>query len=212
MPAFEVAGTETPLLEAEAPGLVYLGLGSNLGRRREYLRSVVNQLQQLDGLSLKAISSLYETEPVGYTDQPLFLNAVVAGSYNGDPVELLRRCLAIEGQLGRERRKRWGPRTVDIDLLLFGRRIIYSPELTVPHPRISQRAFVLCPLLELAPSLTDPRDGHPFRRDLEHLDRLQAEPGVNNLPDGDSGAATESQGQTVRVFESGSDWARGPSA
>ncbi len=133
---------------------VYVALGSNLGDRRAYLAraaerlgSYVNELQA---------SSVYETEPWGYEDQPAFLNQVLAGETELEPLQLLTRLKQIETELGREERFRYGPREIDLDLLLYGRQVLRTPQLELPHPRLHERAFVLVPLADLAPDLVHP--------------------------------------------------------
>jgi 2-amino-4-hydroxy-6-hydroxymethyldihydropteridine diphosphokinase len=133
----------------------YVGLGSNLGDREDNLRRALERLQELGPLR---VSSIRETDPVGITDQPRFLNAVVELETDLPARELLERLLAIERELGRDRAEevRWGPRTIDLDLLLYGGETIDEPGLTVPHPRLAEREFVLEPLLELDPQLALP--------------------------------------------------------
>jgi 2-amino-4-hydroxy-6-hydroxymethyldihydropteridine diphosphokinase len=116
-------------------------------------------------------SSLYETRPLYVTDQPLFLNAAVEGRTSLTPDALLDGLQSIEKALGRDRSKerRMGPRTLDLDVLLFGREVIESPRLTIPHPRLAERAFALIPLLELAPDLRDPRTRLPFAEALARI-------------------------------------------
>jgi 2-amino-4-hydroxy-6-hydroxymethyldihydropteridine diphosphokinase len=130
---------------------VYLSLGSNLGDRLAHLAQAVRRLP-----GLVAVSGVYETVPQGKTDQPDFLNLAAAVESADDPMGLLRRCQEIEQELGRVRGERWGPRTVDIDLVLWGRAPIDLPALTVPHPRLAERAFVLIPVLELDPGAALP--------------------------------------------------------
>jgi 2-amino-4-hydroxy-6-hydroxymethyldihydropteridine diphosphokinase len=134
---------------------VFVGLGSNLGDRKLNLRRA---LQRLEELGPVRASSFRETEPVGVTDQPKFLNAVAELATDLPPRELLERLLEIERGLGRNRatERRWGPRVIDLDLLLFGEETIDEPGLTVPHPRLADRRFVLEPLCELAPELRLP--------------------------------------------------------
>jgi 2-amino-4-hydroxy-6-hydroxymethyldihydropteridine diphosphokinase len=143
---------------------IFVGLGSNLGDREENLDRA---LDLLNGYAPRLVfcSSFYETEPVGVTDQPKFLNAVAeVRSDNLSPRELLDRLLEIERELGRDRttEERWGPRTIDLDLLLYGDEVIDEPGLTVPHPRLAERRFVLEPLHELAPELVLP-DGRRIK-------------------------------------------------
>jgi 2-amino-4-hydroxy-6-hydroxymethyldihydropteridine diphosphokinase len=129
--------------------IAYLGLGSNIGNREKLLGEAVRRLHMRADISVTAVSSLYETDPVGYTDQPLFLNIACRVETELSSVELLDQVLGIERALGRERLIRWGPRTIDIDVLLYDNLSIATPALNVPHPRIMERAFVLVPLLEV---------------------------------------------------------------
>jgi 2-amino-4-hydroxy-6-hydroxymethyldihydropteridine diphosphokinase len=131
----------------------YLGLGSNLGDRRQHLAEAVRRLHAVPALQVGKVSSVYESSPVGVTAQPDFLNLVVQVTTKHAPQELLAECLRLETDLGRERRERWGPRTIDIDLLLYGDTRINDESLTVPHPRMRERSFVLAPLAEIAPGL-----------------------------------------------------------
>ncbi len=135
--------------------VVYLGLGSNLGDRQRNLEEALDRLRQA-GVALRRLSAVYETEPVGYRDQPWFLNCVAEAETELMPVQLLKRVRRIEGQMGRRREVPQGPRTIDIDILLFGNHVIDRPELTVPHPRMHQRRFVLAPLGELNSELRHP--------------------------------------------------------
>ncbi len=138
---------------------MFLSLGSNLGDRRAHLEEALWRLEE-GCVRVVRRSSWYETEPVGYTDQPAFLNLVVEVRTSLTPRALLRRAQEVELALGRVRTVRWGPRTADVDLLLYGRRVIREPDLVVPHPRLRERAFVLVPLYELDPDLVLP-DGTP---------------------------------------------------
>lgn len=126
----------------------FLGIGSNLGDRLENLRKAVRLLQG-QGVRVVRSSRVYETEPVGGPPQADFLNAVLEVEGKGSARELLASCLAVEEQMGRVRRERWGPRVIDLDVLTYGRQEIHEPELQVPHPRMHERGFVLIPLLEL---------------------------------------------------------------
>lgn len=127
----------------------YLGLGSNLGDRLEHLRTAVRLLGER-GARLVRSSRVYETDPVGGPPaQPDYLNAVIEVEWDGSARELLEACLAAEEELGRVRADRWGPRTIDVDVLTFGREEIDEPGFEVPHPRMHERGFVLIPLLEL---------------------------------------------------------------
>jgi 2-amino-4-hydroxy-6-hydroxymethyldihydropteridine diphosphokinase len=135
----------------------YIALGSNLGDRAKALAAATDRLERLG--RVEARSSLYETEPVGLHDQPTFLNAVLALETKLDPLSLLHSLLAIERELGRDRSRGVpnGPRTLDLDLLLMGDTVVATEELTLPHPALAQRRFVLAPLAEIAPHLRHPQ-------------------------------------------------------
>ncbi len=136
----------------------YLGVGGNIGEREKYLREAVRRLAGLPSLQLTGISSVYETEPVGHLDQPAFLNLVVRVETEVKPRELLALCQGLENALGRVREERWGPRVIDIDILLYGRLRVVEPDLVIPHPEMPVRAFVLVPLGELEPGVRGPAD------------------------------------------------------
>ena len=142
----------------------YVGLGSNLGEREATLWKALEGLGATERIEVVAVSSFRETDPVGVVDQPRFVNAAAALETSLPPRELLERLLDVERSLGRDRavEERWGPRTLDLDLLLYGGETIDEPGLEVPHPRLAERAFVLEPLLELDPDLRLP-DGRPLR-------------------------------------------------
>lgn len=150
-----------------SPVRVYLGLGSNLGDRAAYLRQAVDALARLPGTRVVQLSSLYETRPWGLADQPEFYNLVVELETSLPAEELLRQALAIEAALGRVRTVRYGPRTIDIDVLVYGEHTLDTPELTLPHPRMLHRAFVLVPLAEIAPGLVVA--GRTVRKHLQAL-------------------------------------------
>jgi 2-amino-4-hydroxy-6-hydroxymethyldihydropteridine diphosphokinase len=134
----------------------YIGLGANLGDREATIRRAIELLER-DGIEVIAVSELRETEPVGYVDQPRFVNAAVAVETELAPRELLDRLLAVERELGRTREgPRFGPRTIDLDLLVYGDEIVDDPGLRVPHPRLSERKFALEPLADLDSSLVVP--------------------------------------------------------
>jgi len=139
----------------------FLSLGSNLGDRRAALRAALDALER-GGARVVRRSSLYETAPVGKTDQPPFLNLAVEVETRLSPAELLALCQAVEHAGGRVRRERWGPRTLDIDILLYDRLTVQTPSLAIPHPELTRRRFVLAPLLEIAPAAALP-DGTPLR-------------------------------------------------
>ncbi|MCF0071614.1 2-amino-4-hydroxy-6-hydroxymethyldihydropteridine diphosphokinase [Dyadobacter sp. CY261] len=134
---------------------VYLLLGSNLGDRFQVLEAAREAIAQEAG-NINSQSAIYETEPWGITDQPAFLNQVLEISTSLLPEDLLRISLNIEHQLGRVRYERWGARVIDIDMLYFGQTIMDSPRLTLPHPRIQDRRFVLAPLAEIASGFIHP--------------------------------------------------------
>jgi 2-amino-4-hydroxy-6-hydroxymethyldihydropteridine diphosphokinase len=150
---------------------VYLGLGSNVGDREAHLGHALEGLARAGRLT--GVSSVYETEPVGYLDQPPFLNLVARLDTDLDPSELLLRIRGIEAERGREQTFRNAPRTLDIDVLLYGDQEVRMEGLTVPHPRMHERAFVLVPLLELDPDLREPRSGRSYRRLLDRLPRAE---------------------------------------
>jgi 2-amino-4-hydroxy-6-hydroxymethyldihydropteridine diphosphokinase len=145
---------------------IYLSLGSNIGDRESNLRRAFQALSEF--CRDLRMSRIYQTVPLYVADQPPFLNAAVEGVTDLEPEELLSRIHEIEAGLGRDRRRerRMGPRAVDIDVLLYGNLVLDSTNLTIPHTRMRERAFVLVPLLELAPGLKDPRTGAPYRDDL----------------------------------------------
>jgi 2-amino-4-hydroxy-6-hydroxymethyldihydropteridine diphosphokinase len=140
------------------PARAYVGLGANLGDREATIRRAVELLAATAGIEVVGVSTLRETDPVGYADQPRFLNGVAALETELGPRELLDRLLAVERELGRVRGEgpRFGPRTIDLDLLLHGDEVVDEPGLVVPHPRLAERRFVLEPLHELDPELTLP--------------------------------------------------------
>jgi 2-amino-4-hydroxy-6-hydroxymethyldihydropteridine diphosphokinase len=137
----------------------YVGLGANLGDREATIRRALGLLASRPEIEVGAVSSLRETEPVGLVDQPRFLNGVARLETTLAPRELLDALLETERELGRERRVRWGPRTIDLDLLLFGDTVLDEPGLTLPHPRLHERRFALEPLAELAPGERIPSRG-----------------------------------------------------
>jgi 2-amino-4-hydroxy-6-hydroxymethyldihydropteridine diphosphokinase len=148
---------------------VFLSLGSNLGDREGNLRNAFERLEDL--LGNPRFSGIFQSAPLYVTDQPPFLNAAAEGVSELAPYELLRWIHEVEKTLGRDRRReiRMGPRPLDLDILLFGSLVINDAALTIPHPRLHERAFALIPLLELAPELRDPRTGRPFKEFLDAL-------------------------------------------
>lgn len=128
----------------------YLGLGSNIGDRKQQLLKAIDLIGNIKGIKVTKQSSIYETAPIGYTDQPNFLNLCLEIETELSPQQLLKHCLDIEQQLHRVREIRWGPRTLDIDILLYSDNIIETDNLSIPHPRMQERAFVLIPLNDIA--------------------------------------------------------------
>ncbi len=175
--------------EAERPPVrAFLGLGSNIGDRAYWLAAAMQRLEGA-GVRVARRSRIYETPAWGKTDQPNFLNQVLEVETRLSPEALLERCQAVERALGRVRGERWGPRTIDVDLLLYDEVTIRRPGLVVPHPELHRRAFVLVPLLELRPHLRLP-DGRALATLLEGLPERSA---ITPLGDG---AAPDAVGST----------------
>lgn len=154
---------------------IYLGLGSNLGNSFQLMKSAVAFFQSSGHFQNIRVSSLYETDPVGYTDQPSFLNAVFCGETKLSPHELLDVCRAVESHLDRVRLVRWGPRTIDADILLVGTLQVNEPELVIPHPRMFERSFVLIPLMEVCSPEISAFYNLPY-----HVEKLPAQ-GIRKL-------------------------------
>jgi len=157
---------------------VYIGLGSNLAEPRQQLRNALDALENIPSSRLADVSSLYVSDPLGPPDQPRYYNAVAVLDTSLAPLALLDALQAIEQAQGRERKaERWGPRTLDLDILLFGDRVLAEPRLTVPHYHLHARPFVLYPLAEVAPATLRLADGRPLTELLtacpfEGLERL----------------------------------------
>lgn len=147
----------------------FIGIGSNLGDRERAIEDALRLLEAHAGINVVAVSSIRETEPVGLVDQPRFLNAAARLETSLSARRLLDRLLGVERELGRVRRERYGPRTIDLDLLVYGDEVVDEPGLRVPHARLHERHFVLEPLVELAPSLVVPGLG-PVRALLAKLE------------------------------------------
>jgi 2-amino-4-hydroxy-6-hydroxymethyldihydropteridine diphosphokinase len=141
----------------------YIGLGSNMGDKEGKCRKALDLLSRIG--RVKKVSSFYCTEPVGYQEQENFVNAVAELETDISPEVLLAECHSIEDALGRSRDLRWGPRTIDLDILLYGDRIVNEPNIMIPHPRLAIRRFVLVPLCEIAPQAVHP----VFRKTAAHL-------------------------------------------
>ncbi len=145
----------------------YIALGSNLGNPQQQLDCAVAALQKLPQSEFLALSPWYQSKPHGPVSQPDYLNGVAAIATELTPAELLRHLQAIENRQGRVRLERWGPRTLDLDILLYGNEIIALPDLIIPHPAMKQRNFVLLPLADIAPALVLP-DGTALQQLLEN--------------------------------------------
>ena len=155
----------------------FIGLGSNLGDREANIRQALQQLEQLPETTIVRGSSLYDTEPVGVPDQPNFLNGVVQIETHLAPRQLLWNLMLIERRLGRVRTQQWGPRVIDLDLLLYGDEVVDEDDLQVPHPLMTQRSFVMVPLVEIEPLLVHPVTNQTM---LSILQRLGADPLVKH--------------------------------
>jgi len=153
----------------------FVGLGSNLGDREAQIRMALDELAKLPGSRVIRASSLYDSEPAGEVEQPNFLNAVAQLDTELTARQLLWNLLLIERRLGRVRSARWGPRSIDLDLLMFGELVVDEPDLQVPHPELDRRSFVLVPLVEIDPLLVHPVTGHTM---LHHLSLLKTRPPV----------------------------------
>lgn len=141
----------------------YLGLGSNVGNRETQLNQAIHILNETEGINVTQTSLIYETDPVGYVEQPQFLNQCIEIQTTLTPRDLLNACLETEQQLHRVRDIRWGPRTLDVDILLFDKQIINEDDLVIPHPRMLERSFVLIPLNDIAPDFTEPHTNKKIR-------------------------------------------------
>jgi 2-amino-4-hydroxy-6-hydroxymethyldihydropteridine diphosphokinase len=154
--------------------IAYISAGSNLGERYNYLKRATMLLHQNEKIKVVNASSIYETDPVGYLDQDRFLNMVIKVNTSLGAYELLDAIMAIEKELGRKREIRWGPRTLDLDILLYNQDNINSEKLIVPHPRMQDRAFVMVPLLEIQPDIKLPTKEGSF----SSLDSIPDKEGV----------------------------------
>jgi 2-amino-4-hydroxy-6-hydroxymethyldihydropteridine diphosphokinase len=150
-----------------------LGLGGNIGDTRGLMAKAIERLAKNPEIKLQTVSALYHTPPWGKTDQPAFLNAAVKIETGLSPTALLKIALGVERELGRERGERWGPRTIDIDILLFGTDLVDQPGLRIPHPRLKERAFALAPLVDVLPDAKVA--GRPAREWLAESDRAGME-------------------------------------
>ncbi|KAA9011984.1 2-amino-4-hydroxy-6-hydroxymethyldihydropteridine diphosphokinase [Niallia endozanthoxylica] len=153
----------------------YLSLGSNMGNRMNNLKEALKRLQGDYPVTVVNVSSVYETDPVGYEEQDLFLNMVAQINTTLSPYQLLEACLQVEKGLGRKREIHWGPRTVDLDILLYNDENIITEMLVVPHPRMHERSFVMIPLVEISPDILLPKFKQPL---YEIADQLSDKEGV----------------------------------
>lgn len=159
---------------------VLLGLGSNLGDRLANLRSAVDGMAEF--LEIEAVSPVYETAPMYDTDQGAYLNMAVTGLTDLEPRPLLDALKALERRIGRVRSRRYGPRSIDLDIVFFADRIVREPGLEIPHPRLAERAFVLAPAADIAPDWRHPESG---RTVADHLGELGAVEGIDRFEGGD---------------------------
>ncbi len=163
---------------------VHVALGSNLGDRESHLRRALGDIADLEGVSMLVCSSLYETAPMGPQDQPDYINAVCRFDYRGTARALMGRLQSIEREHGRlANGRRWGERPLDLDIILFGEQIIDEPDLSVPHPGLSERSFVLWPLAELDENLTVP-GGRGQGKSVVQLQQQCPRLGIQRLPGG----------------------------
>lgn len=146
----------------KTPAKAYISIGSNIGDRHANINRALEMLKSNKDIEVGAVSSLIETAPVGYINQPNFINAAAELHTTLNPRELLKALMSIEDKMGRTREIRWGPRVIDLDLLLYNNKRINESDLQIPHPRMMERAFVLIPLAEIAPELILP-DGRTAR-------------------------------------------------
>lgn len=161
----------------------YLSLGANIGDRFQYLKKAIQQLQQVQGITIDSISNIYETEPVGFVEQPAFLNMVVGGTTELTPEQLLQAVLEVERKQGRIREVRWGPRTLDIDILTYGEEKIAAGNLEIPHPRMQDRLFVLIPFTEIAAEQPIPVGENQLQTPRQLLENVKDKSGVYKWKD-----------------------------
>ncbi|MCL6622259.1 MAG: 2-amino-4-hydroxy-6-hydroxymethyldihydropteridine diphosphokinase [Syntrophobacterales bacterium] len=162
-----------PDITAVKPVVAYIGLGANLGDPPRQVAEAVARLRELPEVEVLTCSRLYRTPPLGPPGQPWYVNAVVQVKTRLTPEELMRQLLWLERQMGRERGERWGPRLIDLDLLLYDGEVHRGPEVTVPHPEMHRRAFVLVPLAEIAPEAWHPVLHKTAREMLAELDAAE---------------------------------------
>ncbi|MGP4078166.1 2-amino-4-hydroxy-6-hydroxymethyldihydropteridine diphosphokinase [Halobacillus sp. K22] len=147
----------------------YIALGSNISKREEFLKNAVESIEDHPDITVVLKSAVYETAPVGYTDQNDFLNMVIQIETSLPPLQLLDHCQSIEKELGRKRVVKWGPRTIDLDILLYNQENMNAERLILPHPHMQERAFVMVPLAEVNPKVTIPFIAKQVEEILEDL-------------------------------------------
>ncbi|MDH6100807.1 2-amino-4-hydroxy-6-hydroxymethyldihydropteridine diphosphokinase [Anabaenopsis sp. FSS-46] len=157
-------------INTRTTSLSAIALGSNIGESQAILEGAIKSLEKIPGVTIKAISSWYKTAPVGGPEQPDYLNGCAILEVQLTPEQLLKTLQEIEQEFGRVRKERWGPRTLDLDVILFNDLILETPDLQIPHPRMRERAFVLVPLAEIAPEWIEPVTKETISQLLEHLD------------------------------------------
>ena len=150
--------------------LAYIGFGSNIGDRLKHLQNAIHALSKTEGINLREISSVYKTDPVGYEAQGQFLNGAAAIQTSLSPLSLLHTLKDIEIAIGRQHRIRWGPREIDLDILIYGNLCVQTEKLVIPHPEMHLRDFVLVPLVEIAPDLVHPVFQESIQTLLERLE------------------------------------------
>ena len=144
------------LSPADSTYTAYIGFGSNIGDRLTYIQNAIHALSETEGIALQKVSSIYQTDPVGYETQAQFLNGVAAIQTNLPPLTLLHILKDIEAVVGRQHRTRWGPREIDLDILIYGDLCLQTEKLVIPHAEMHHRRFVLVPLAEIAPDVVHP--------------------------------------------------------
>ena len=149
---------------------VYIGFGSNIGDRLAHIQNAIHALSKTEGITLEKISSVYKTDPVGYEAQAQFLNGVAAIQTHLPPLSLLHTLKNIETAIGRQHRIHWGPREIDLDILIYGDLCLQTEKLVIPHPEMHRRRFVLAPLAEIAPDIVHPVFQETVQTLLEHLE------------------------------------------
>lgn len=160
---------------------IYIGLGSNTGNKMENLNRAVDEMSNTEGIRIQNRSSMYITEPWGKIDQDDFVNQVIEIETLLSPLQLLSALQKIEIKMGRQRIVKWGPRNIDLDIILYGNEIIHSSELIVPHPYAQQRLFVLVPLQEINPGIVFPDSGRPIREVLNRVLEREGNKGIKKL-------------------------------